>query len=180
MTPSVSLFLEGTFVIELHQRLHARAEGRPTAGHRRRLDRLEKLALRRAVLDRAAHVRHDAVLKGAIGEDADDHHLAVLDRELLALADRELAQRSSRAHVLRIFLGHPVPERIAIWTRGLPIDLVAHRSLLSILDVARIPAPGRRYHIDRGGIRAYPVSDGVCPAFHDAGALRRCPILDRP
>src|SRR5262245_32964393 len=100
MTPSVSLFLEGTFLIELHQRLHARAESRPTAGHRRRLDRLEELALRCAVLDRPAHVRHDAVIEAAIREDADDHHLAMLDRELLALADRELTQRSPRAHVL--------------------------------------------------------------------------------
>src|SRR6266516_1043621 len=91
------LLLERAVAIELHQRLHARAERRPAARDRGRLDRLEELPLGRAVLDGPAHVRDHAVLAAAVGEDADDHHLPMLDRELLALADRELAQRPPRA-----------------------------------------------------------------------------------
>src|SRR6185436_16201315 len=120
------LLLERALVVELHQRLHARAQGRPAARYRRRLDRFEQLALGGAVLDGPAHVRDHAVLEAAIGKYPDDDHLAMLDGELLALTDRERAQRTAGPHVLRIFFRHPVPERIAVRAGGLAVDLVAH------------------------------------------------------
>src|ERR687891_1831755 len=106
--------LERARLVELHQRLDTRAERRPASGHRGGLNRLEQLALRGAVLDRALHVRHDAFLPAAEGEDADDHHLAILDRELLALADRQLAERLARGDVFRIFPPHPVPVGVSV------------------------------------------------------------------
>src|SRR5881296_2791805 len=126
---SGQLLLERSLVVELHQRLDARAQGRPAARHRRGLDRLEQLTLGRAVLDGPAHVRHDAVLPSAVRENSDDDHLAILDRELLALADRHGAQRPASPDVVGIFLRHPVPERIAVGAGGPSIDLVAHRDL---------------------------------------------------
>src|SRR5262245_15997140 len=131
-------FLEAAVALDLHERLDAGAQGRPTARDRGGLDRLEQLALGRAVLDGAPHVGDDAVLKASIREDADDDHLAVLDRELLALAHRQGAQRTARLDVLRIFLRDPVPERVAVRAGGLAVDLAvdllrasAHRGLLA-------------------------------------------------
>src|SRR2546422_3670278 len=126
-----SLFLEDSVAVELHQRLDAAAEGRAAARHRRGLDRLEQLALGRAVLDRSAHVGDDALVPAAIGQDADDDHLAMLDGELFAFADRQGTQRPARLDVLGIFLGHPVPEWIAVGAGGLAVDLLAHRTLLA-------------------------------------------------
>ena len=57
-TPS-SVTFERSRLVELHQRL-APVLKRAAARHRRRLDRLQQLALGRAVLDRAAHVRDHA------------------------------------------------------------------------------------------------------------------------
>src|SRR5437868_6142509 len=88
--------LERAGLVELHQRDGAGAEARPAARHRRRLDRFQQLALRRAVRDGALHVRDHAVLAAAEGEDPDDHHLTILDRQRFALADRQLAQRPAR------------------------------------------------------------------------------------
>src|SRR5947207_10570723 len=113
-------FLEGSRVVELHEGLDAGAERGPAARHRRRLHRLEQLALGRAVLDRALHVRDAAVLAPAEGEDADDDHLFVLDRQLLTFTERQLAHRLARRDVLGIFLRHPVPERVAVGAGGLP------------------------------------------------------------
>src|SRR5436309_1113282 len=126
---SGQLLLERSLVVELHQRLDARAQGRPAARHRRGLDRLEQLTLGRAVLDGPAHVRHDAVLPAAVRGHSGDDHLAMLDRERLALADRHGAQRPASPDVVGIFLRHPVPERIAVGAGGPSIDLVAHRDL---------------------------------------------------
>src|SRR5206468_8646142 len=88
-------FLECPVALDLHQRLYPRAEGRPTARDRGGLDRLEQLALGRAVLNGPAHVGDHALFPATEGEDPDDDHLAVLDRQLLAFADRQLAQRLS-------------------------------------------------------------------------------------
>src|SRR5262245_50054729 len=84
---------EGALPVELHERLRARAEARPPAGHGGGLDGLEQLALGRAVLDGPAHVGDHALVPPAIAQDADDHHLPILDRQLLALADRQIAER---------------------------------------------------------------------------------------
>src|SRR5436309_1750779 len=67
-----------------------------------------------------AHMRR-AIGHGARREDADDDHLAVLDRQRLALADRELAQRLTGGDVLGILAGHPVPERISVGADGPPV-----------------------------------------------------------
>src|SRR5215813_773199 len=129
--------LKAAVPLDLHERLDAGAEGRPAARNGGGLDGLEQLALGRAVLDGAPHVGDDSVLAAAIGQDADDHHLAVLDRELLALAHRQGAQRPPRLDVLGIFLRDPVPERVAVRAGGLAFDLAgellrasAHRGLL--------------------------------------------------
>src|SRR5207247_5456552 len=47
--------------------------------------------------------------------------LAVLDRQRLALADRELAQRLTGGDVLGILAGHPVPERVPVGADGPPV-----------------------------------------------------------
>src|SRR5262245_11691578 len=109
---------EGAVLVELHQRLHARAEGGPTPRHRRRLDGLEQLALGGAVLDGPAHVGHDALGPAAEGEDADDDHLAVLDRQLLALAGGVVADRLAKARVLRILAVEPLRPRVAVGAPG--------------------------------------------------------------
>src|SRR5262249_3601116 len=63
----------------------------------------------------------------------------MLDGELLAVADRELAQRSSRLDVVRVFLGHPVPERVAVGTgrsSGNLLPASSHGRLLVLLVTA--------------------------------------------
>src|SRR3989441_8385366 len=94
--PSASAPLEGALGLELHESFHAGAEGRPAARDGRRLDGLQQLTLGGAVLDGAAHVGDHTVLAPAEREDPDDDHLAVLDRELLAFADRQRAHRLPR------------------------------------------------------------------------------------
>src|SRR5207244_3480963 len=122
--------------LELHEALHAGAEGRPAAGHGGGLDRLQQLALGGAVLDGPAHVGDDAVLAPAKRQDPDDDHLAMLDRELLAVADRERAHRRAGGGVLRVFARQPVCPRIAVGAAALRWGLLrralcAHRFLLS-------------------------------------------------
>src|SRR5262245_14276625 len=88
---------ERALAIQPHQGLGAGGEARTAARDRRRLHRLEQLALARAVLDGALHVGDDEVLVGAAErEDRDDHHLAVLERQRLALADGEIGERLPR------------------------------------------------------------------------------------
>src|SRR5437867_1889944 len=118
-----SPLVEGAFLVELHQGLRSGAEGGPAAGHRGGLHGLEQLTLRRPVLDGPAHVRDHAVLAAAEGQDADDDHLAVLDGQLLALSDPQLAQRLPRPDVLRVFAGDPLPERIPVGADGLRAGL---------------------------------------------------------
>src|SRR2546427_5288282 len=110
--------LERALDLELHDAFHAGAEGRPAARPRRRLDRLQQLPLRGAVLDGRAHVGDDAVLSPAKRQDPDDDHLAVLDRELLAFADRQRAHRLPRGGVLRVFARQPVRPRISVRARA--------------------------------------------------------------
>src|SRR6266850_4427557 len=55
----------------------------------------------------------------------------MLDGELFAFADRQGTQRPTRLDVLGIFLGHPVPEWIAVGAGGFTVDLLAHRTLLA-------------------------------------------------
>ncbi len=78
-------FPEHAFLVELHQGLHPCAEGRSTAWYCGRLDGFEQLSLRGAVLDGSAHVSDHALRPAAEGQNPDDDHLAVLDREFLAL-----------------------------------------------------------------------------------------------
>src|SRR5439155_13979684 len=118
--PPILRFLERAPVVELHEGLDARAERGPAARHGRRLHRFEQLALGGAVLDRALHVGDAAVLPPPEGEDADYDHLLVLDRQLLALAERQLAHRLARGDVLGIFLRHRVPELVAGGAGGPP------------------------------------------------------------
>src|SRR5262245_10448835 len=137
--------LEAAVPLYLHERLDAGAEGGTAARDRGGLDGLEQLALRCAVLDGATHMSDDAVLAPAIGEDTDDDHLAVLDRELLALAHRQGAQRPPRLDVLGIFLRDPVPERVAVRAGGLAIDLLrasAHRGLLGLFFLCSCASAG--------------------------------------
>src|ERR1700675_623223 len=85
--------LEGAGLVERHDGLNASAERRPAAGDARGLDGFQQLALRGPVLDGPAHVGDHALQPAAEGEDADDDHLAVLHRQLLALPGRERAER---------------------------------------------------------------------------------------
>src|SRR5580765_790827 len=106
--------LEGARLLERHDGLHARAERRPAAGDARGLDRLEQLALGGAVLDGAAHVGDHALQAAAKREDADDDHLAVLHRQLLAFAGRQCAERLARRRELGILRGEPLGPGIAV------------------------------------------------------------------
>src|SRR5262249_49091649 len=95
--------LEGAVRVQSHQGAHTGREARAAAGHRRRLQGLEELALGGAVLGRPPHVGDETVLAGASeGQDADDHHLAVLDAQRLALADRQVGEGLARPDVVGI------------------------------------------------------------------------------
>src|SRR5438552_1133048 len=118
---------ECSLLIELHERLRAATERRPPARDRGGLDRLEQLPLGRAVLDGPAHVGDDPFLPAAEGEDPDDHHLAVLDREFLAFPDGQVAQGLPGPEVLGILLRDPVPEGVAIGASGLLRLAGSHR-----------------------------------------------------
>src|SRR5499426_57153 len=123
-----SLLLEHALAVELHQGLRARAEGGAAPWYGGGLDRLQQLTLGCPVVDGPPHVREHAFLPAAVGEDADDHHLAVLDGELLALADRERGERLARLDVLGILLGDPVPEGVAVGTCCLAVELLGARA----------------------------------------------------
>src|SRR5262249_39089460 len=110
------------------------------------------------------HVRDDALLPAAEGEDADDDHLAVLDGQLLALADRQRAQGRAGADVLGILTRDPVPERVAVGTGALPVDLLrlgggracGHCRLLTCRDrapdiLSQDALTRRRFAVYRGG-----------------------------
>src|SRR5215468_9449685 len=123
-----SAILEHALAVELHQGLRTRAEGGAAPWHGGGLDRLEQLTLGRPVVDGPSHVREHAFLPAAVGEDADDDHLAVLDGELLALADGERRERLPRLDVLGILLGNPVPEGIAVGACCLAVELLGPRA----------------------------------------------------
>src|SRR6266850_1698784 len=96
----------------------------------RGVDGFQQLALGGAVLDGAAHVGDHAFVAPAEGQDADDDHLAVLDRQLLALADRERADRAARRRVVRVLARQPLGPRIAVDARALRCRLLRAAVLL--------------------------------------------------
>src|SRR6185295_14299336 len=111
--------------------LRKRWPSRPTSAHPRDrggLHRLQQLPLGGAVLHGPAHVGDHAVLASAERQDADDDHLAMLDRELLAFADRQGAHRGAGRRVLRVLARQPLRPGITVGTAGLRL---AHRGLLT-------------------------------------------------
>src|SRR5262249_21784220 len=104
--------------VELHECTRPGGKRRAATGHRGRLNSLEQLAFGRPMLNGPFHVGQHTLLTGtAKGQDADDDHLAIFDRQLFALSDGEFRQGDAGLGVFWILPRHPLPIGIAVRAR---------------------------------------------------------------
>src|SRR5205085_1601619 len=101
--------------IELHERPRPGGKRRATTRYRGGLDGLEQLAFGRPMLNSPPHMGMHPLLTGAAkGQDANDDHLSIFDRQRLALPDGELRQGYASLGVFWILPRHPLPVGIAV------------------------------------------------------------------
>src|SRR5262245_48778000 len=85
--------LERSLGVEMHERTRPGGKRRATAWHCGRLYGFEQLAVGRPMLTGPPQVgQHPLLADTAKGQDADNDHFPILDRQCLALPDREFRE----------------------------------------------------------------------------------------
>src|SRR4029453_3562776 len=109
--------LECPLGVEPQERAPPCGKRRATTRHRGGLHGLEQLAFGRTMLNSPTHVGQHPLLAGAAeGQDTDDDHLPILDRQCLALPDREFGEGYPSLGVFWVLPRHPLPVGIAVGT----------------------------------------------------------------
>src|SRR5215510_8261271 len=129
--------LEGPLGVELHKRAHPGGKRRAATRHRGGLHGLEQLAFGRTMLNGPTHVgQHPLLASAAKGQDTDDDHLPILDRQCLALPDREFGEGYPGLGVFWVLPRYPLPVGIAVGT-GLLCQRFIRAALLFAHEILR-------------------------------------------